>query len=47
LDALATLHFGAPIDTNTVLTAKRRERAYQVADPLWLHEHFHTGAGRL
>jgi single-stranded DNA-binding protein len=31
LDALATLHFGAPIDTNTVLTAKRRERAYQVA----------------
>ncbi|KAK1613213.1 hypothetical protein QYE76_036886 [Lolium multiflorum] len=31
LDALATLRFGAPTDTDLVLTAKRYERAYQVA----------------
>ncbi|KAK1660578.1 hypothetical protein QYE76_048737 [Lolium multiflorum] len=31
LDALATLRDGAPTDTDPVLTAKRRERAYQVA----------------
>jgi hypothetical protein len=31
LDALATLWFGAPTDTDPTLTAKRRERAYQVA----------------
>ncbi|KAM0874320.1 hypothetical protein ACQ4PT_037516 [Festuca glaucescens] len=30
LDALATLHGGAPTDTDLVLTAKRRDRAYQV-----------------
>jgi hypothetical protein len=31
LDALETLRFGAPTDTDPILTAKRRDRAYQVA----------------
>jgi hypothetical protein len=31
LDALAMLRLGAPTDTDPTLTAKRRERAYQVA----------------
>ena len=31
LDALETLRLDAPTDTNPILTAKRRERAYQLA----------------
>jgi hypothetical protein len=31
LDALETMRFGAPTDTDPTLTAKRRDRAYKVA----------------